>query len=82
MPCEHSLCCNIGGMISVRCSTCRWCVCRRLHCRLPADAVFDRDHGKELLRKSILAHHPDKQGGAGVPFSWQVGPPAVAHALL
>jgi hypothetical protein len=40
--------------------------------RLPPDAVFDADHGKELLRKAILAYHPDKQGSSGVAFSWQV----------
>jgi hypothetical protein len=34
--------------------------------------VFDAEHGKELLRRAILAYHPDKQGAAGVDFSWQV----------
>ncbi|KAF6261416.1 hypothetical protein COO60DRAFT_1636853 [Scenedesmus sp. NREL 46B-D3] len=40
--------------------------------RLAPDTVFDAGHGKELLRRTILAYHPDKQGGPAVAFSWQV----------
>ncbi|WIA12678.1 hypothetical protein OEZ85_006319 [Tetradesmus obliquus] len=40
--------------------------------RLAPDTVFDADHGKELLKRAILAYHPDKQGASGVELSWKV----------
>ena len=34
---------------------------------------FSVETGKEVLRKAILAYHPDKQGGqSGTNIKWQV----------
>jgi len=55
---------------SVNCGAadCRW----RVFARLTSFTHFSVDTGKEVLRKAILAYHPDKQTGQASSSKWQV----------